>query len=92
MSPSAPNRSAATENSIVEKTDPDPVLMIRTGRALLAAKKPDEAITYFQKVMDSADAPAQIKSIAQADRVRAMQAKGTLPAPGAAAPAAPTAK
>jgi tetratricopeptide (TPR) repeat protein len=69
--------------------NPDPVLMIRTGRALLAAKKPDEAITYFQKVMDSADAPAQIKSIAQADRVRAMQAKGTVPAPGAAAPAAP---
>lgn len=68
--------------------NPDPVLLIRTGRALLAAKKPDEAITYFQKVMDSPDAPAQIKSIAQADRVRAIQAKG-----GAAAPApAPAAK
>ena len=57
--------------------NPDPVLMIRAGRALLAAKKPDEAIVYFQKVMDSPDAPAQIKSIAQADRVRATQVKGT---------------
>jgi tetratricopeptide (TPR) repeat protein len=57
--------------------NPDPVLLIRTGRALLADKKPDEAITYFEKVMNDAQAPAQIKSIAQADRVRAIQAKGT---------------
>jgi len=60
---------------------PDPVLMIRAGRALLAAKRPDDAITWFEKVMNSADAPAQIKSIAQADRVRALQAKGTVPPP-----------
>jgi tetratricopeptide (TPR) repeat protein len=58
------------------EANPDPVLMIRTGRALLAAKKYDDAIGWFQKAMDSPDAPAQIKSIAQADRVRAMQAKG----------------
>ena len=58
------------------EANPDPVLMIRTGRALLAAKKYDDAIGWFQKVMDSNDAPAQIKSIAQADRVRAIQAKG----------------
>jgi tetratricopeptide (TPR) repeat protein len=56
--------------------NPDPVLMIRAGRALLVARKYDDAIGYFQKVMDSADAPAQIKSIAQADRARAIQAKG----------------
>ena len=36
----------------------------------------DDAIGWFQKVMDSNDAPAKIKSIAQADRVRAIQAKG----------------
>jgi tetratricopeptide (TPR) repeat protein len=65
------------------EANPDPVLMIRAGRALLAAKKPDDAIVYFEKVMNSADAPAQIKSIAQADRVRAIQAKGG-PAPAAA--------
>jgi tetratricopeptide (TPR) repeat protein len=79
-----------TDDAITEfqkgiELNPDPVLMIRAGRALLAAKKPDEAITYFEKVMNSADAPAQIKSIAQADRVRAIQAKG------GAAPAAPPA-
>jgi tetratricopeptide (TPR) repeat protein len=73
--------------------NPDPVLMIRAGRALLAAKKPDQALGYFEKVMNSPDAPAQIKSIAQADRVRAIQAgaKPTTPptgtAPAAAAPA-----
>jgi hypothetical protein len=61
--------------------------MIRTGRALLAAKKPDEAITWFEKVMNSADAPAQIKSIAQADRVRAIQAKGGSAAAKPATPA-----
>jgi tetratricopeptide (TPR) repeat protein len=72
--------------------NPDPVLMIRTGRALLAAKKPDEAITYFEKVMNSADAPAQIKSIAQADRVRAIQAKGGPATPAATPPPAPATK
>jgi len=55
---------------------PDPLLVIRLGRALYAAKKYDDAIGWDQKVMDSADAPAQYKSIAQADRARAMQAKG----------------
>lgn len=67
--------------------NPDPVLMIRAGRALLAAKKPDQAITYFEKVMNNPDAPPQIRSIAQADRVRAFQAKGGTPAPAAPAPA-----
>jgi len=55
---------------------PEPLLMIRLGRALYAAKKYDDAIGWDQKVMDSADAPPQYKSIAQADRARAMQAKG----------------
>ncbi|HEX4135129.1 MAG TPA: hypothetical protein VHY84_11005 [Bryobacteraceae bacterium] len=55
---------------------PDPLLMIRMGRALYATKKYDEAIALDQKVMDTADAPAQYKSIAQADRARATQAKG----------------
>jgi tetratricopeptide (TPR) repeat protein len=54
---------------------PDPLLMIRLGRVLYTAKKYDEAISWDQKVMDDADAPAQVKSIAQADRARAIQAK-----------------
>jgi tetratricopeptide (TPR) repeat protein len=53
----------------------DPLLMIRLGRVLYAAKKYDDAIAWDQKVMDSADAPAQLKSIAQADRARATMAK-----------------
>jgi tetratricopeptide (TPR) repeat protein len=56
--------------------NPDPVLMIRTGRALLVAKKPDDAIVWFDKALAVPDAPAQIKSIAQSDKARALQAKG----------------
>jgi tetratricopeptide (TPR) repeat protein len=54
---------------------PDPLLMIRLGRVLYTAKKYDDAISWDQKVMDNADAPAQLKSIAQADRARATMAK-----------------
>jgi tetratricopeptide (TPR) repeat protein len=54
---------------------PDPLLMIRLGRVLYAAKKYDDAIGWDQKVMDNADTPAQLKSIAQADRARATMAK-----------------
>lgn len=57
--------------------NPDPILMIRTGRALLVAKKPDDAIVWFDKVINSADAPAQYKNIAQNDKTRALQAKGS---------------
>jgi hypothetical protein len=42
----------------------------------LAEKKNDEAITWYDKVINSADAPAQYKSIAQSDKTRAVQAKG----------------
>jgi len=57
--------------------NPDPILMIRTGRALLAAKKPDEAITWFQKAIDSPDIPPNIKNIAQNDKDRAQKSKPT---------------
>jgi tetratricopeptide (TPR) repeat protein len=56
---------------------PDPLLMIRLGRAYYTEKKYDDAVTWDQKVMDSADAPAQYKSIAQADKARATMAKQT---------------
>jgi tetratricopeptide (TPR) repeat protein len=66
------------------EVSPDPLMMIRLGRALAAAKRYDEAVSWDEKVMNS-DAPAQYKSFAQADRVRAIQAKGgPAPAPGAA--------
>jgi len=63
------------------------------------AGKPDDAIAVLDKVMASADTPAQIKQFAQAERVRAVQAKGgpkpaaTTPAPAATAtPATPAPK
>jgi tetratricopeptide (TPR) repeat protein len=57
------------------EANPDPVLMIRTGRALLTAKKPDEAIVWFDKALASPDAPEQIKNIAKNDKQRAEQSK-----------------
>jgi tetratricopeptide (TPR) repeat protein len=56
--------------------NPDPILMIRTGRALLTAKKPDEAIVWFDKAINAPDVPANIKGIAQTDKLRAQQSKG----------------
>jgi tetratricopeptide (TPR) repeat protein len=55
--------------------NPDPILMIRTGRALLTAKKPDDAITWFDKAINAPNVPAQIKNIAVADKQRAEQSK-----------------
>ena len=56
--------------------NPDPFLMIRTGRALLAARKFDDAIGYFDKTLAAPDAPAQAKSIATSDKARAQALKG----------------
>ncbi len=58
------------------EANPDPVLMIRTGRALLVAKKPDEAIVWFDKAINAPNVSAQIKGIAQNDKARAQQSKG----------------
>lgn len=58
------------------EANPDPYLIIRTGRALMAAKKYDDAITYYDKVLSSADADAQAKQIATSDKARATAAKG----------------
>jgi tetratricopeptide (TPR) repeat protein len=75
---------------------PDPATMVRLGIAYSQDGKYDDAIAQFDKVMAMADAPAQIKQYAQAERVRALQKKnptGTTPAtpanPAAPAPPAP---
>ena len=55
---------------------PDPATMVRLGQAYNQAKKYDEAIAILDKVMAGADVHPQIKQFAQAERVRAIQAKG----------------
>jgi tetratricopeptide (TPR) repeat protein len=55
--------------------NPDPLLMIRAGRALLAIKKYDDAIGWFDKAINSPGVPDQIKTIATSDKGRATQMK-----------------
>lgn len=54
----------------------DPATMVRLGSTYNLAGKYDDAIATFDKVMAIADAPAQVKQVAQAERARAVQAKG----------------
>jgi tetratricopeptide (TPR) repeat protein len=56
---------------------PDPLLIIRLGRAQLLAKKYDDAIASFQKAIDSPDTPPNIKNIAVSDKDRAQKSKPT---------------
>jgi tetratricopeptide (TPR) repeat protein len=75
---------------------PDPATMVRLGQAYNAAGKPDDAIAILDKVMADSSVHPQIRQVAQAERVRAIQAKGggakpaaTPPTPGAPAAAEP---
>jgi tetratricopeptide (TPR) repeat protein len=49
---------------------PDPVLMVRTARALEAAKKYDAAIDWLDKAIASPKASPQIKDVAAKDKAR----------------------
>ncbi len=49
----------------------DPLLMIRAGRALLAARKPEDAVTWFDKAINAPGVSDQIKNIATQDKARA---------------------
>lgn len=55
----------------------DPVLMILLGRALVADKMPDEAITWFDKAQNAPDASQGVKNAALAGKTSAQQAKGS---------------
>jgi predicted Zn-dependent protease len=71
---------------------PDPATMVRLGQVYNQAGKPDDAIAILDKVMADDKVHPQIRQVAQAERVRAIQAKGggaTKPA-SPATPAAPT--
>lgn len=73
---------------------PDPATMVRLGAAYDQVKRYDEAIAILDKVMAMTDVNPVVKQYAQAERVRAVQAKAgpaAAPAAGGAAPqAAPT--
>lgn len=64
--------NAAIEGS----SNPDPATMVRLGAVYNLAGKHDEAVAILDKVMALPEVHPQIKQIAQAERVRAMQAKG----------------
>lgn len=54
----------------------DVAAMVRLGQAYNLAGKHEEAVAVLDKVMAGADTPVQVKQIAQAERARAIQAKG----------------
>ena len=68
-------------------SQPEPALLVRMGQAYNLGGKYDEAIVELNKVLGDEKASAQIKQFAQAERVRASQAKNA----GAPKPAAPPA-
>lgn len=72
---------AAVDNA----AQPDPATMVRLGAAYNMAGKYDDAIAILDKVIAIPDAHPQVKQFAQAEKVRATQAKG------GAKPAAPPA-
>ena len=63
--------------------------MVRLGQAYNAAGKSDEAIAILDKVMADTNVHPQIRQVAQAERVRAIQAKGSGVKAPAASPVAP---
>ncbi len=67
---------------------PDPATQVRLGAVYNMAGQYDDAIATLTKVMELPDVHPQIKQVAQAERARAMQAKGGAAKPAAPAPAA----
>ncbi len=77
--------------AVEASTPPDPATMVRLAAAYNQAGQPDQALPWIEKVMNTADAHPQVKSVAQAERVRSMQLKKQKEAPAgdAAKPASP---
>jgi tetratricopeptide (TPR) repeat protein len=50
---------------------PDPLIMIRAGRAYLDMKRPEDAVAWFDKALASPKADETVKRIATADKTRA---------------------
>jgi tetratricopeptide (TPR) repeat protein len=68
---------------------PDPATMVRLGAAYNLSGKPDDAVAILDKVMALPNLHPSIRQFAQAERVRAVQAKNGGKAPAPAAPAPP---
>jgi tetratricopeptide (TPR) repeat protein len=68
---------------------PDPATQVRLGAAYNQAKKYDEAIAILDQVIATPDVHPQVRQIAQAERVRAIQAGGHPAKPAAPPPPAP---
>jgi len=88
---------AITElKTAVEASDkPDPATQVRLATAYDASNKFDDALAILDKLMAQPDLNPSIRQFAQAERVRAMQGKGTVKPgtpPAAAAPPAGEAK
>lgn len=76
--------------AVESSSPPDPATQVRLGAVYNEAKRYDDAIAILEKVMATPDVDSRIRQFAQAERARALQAKGVKPA--APAPAAtPTA-
>ena len=86
---------AATEfkTSLDLSGQPDPATQVRLAAALNQGGKPDEALALIDKIMATPNLHPTIRQYAQAEKVRATQAKGgaAKPAETPAAPAAPAA-
>lgn len=78
--------------AVAASTPPDPSTLVRLAAAYNQAGKPDEALPLLEKVMNTPDAHPQVKSVAQAERVRSMQIKqkGSAPAPKPEAGSSPS--
>lgn len=70
--------------AVESASQPDPATMVRLGAAYNLAGKYDQAIPVLDKVLAMTDVHPAVKQFAQAEKARAVQAKG-----GGAKPAAP---
>lgn len=76
--------AAEFQKSLDNSSQPDPATMVRLGAVYNMDAKYDQAITVLDKVLAMTEVHPQIKQFAQAEKVRAVQAKA-----GGAKPAEP---
>ena len=80
---------AIAEYKSANEASPEAASMYRLAAAYDAAGKYDDGIAILDKIMAQADVNPTIRQYAQAERVRAMQGKGTVKPAAPATPPAP---